>query len=686
MKKAIQTGRVTLGQKIIASILIMQMLVMTVLSVIVVMSVTDNVRTTAVNNMQTIVQERSQIINNYVQEAEVILSAYSKAGEILAVMQNPGNASATEKAQSYTEAFSADIDNLEGLYASEWDTHVLAHTNAGVVGITTRTGDSLKALQDTLLATDGVYNTGIIISPASGAQIVSMYMAVYDMAGNPAGLVGGGIFTTGLIEKLNSLSLNGMEHATYCMVNVKDRKYIFHDDPEKVATEAEETYIAELCTQYADVTEDSGSYIETKEDGQSCVHSYYYMADRGWLFMLTDSSDEIFASASAMRTRLILLCVLMLFVLGLISVVIIKRMMKPMKPIENGIMALQQLDLSENAEIEKHSVRGDELGNISRATGTLIHTLRKMVLTLTDCCRMLEQKAGKLHSSATELVEDLTDNVATTQQLSASMENTNTAITHIFEEIGIINDVVEQVLQGIHDSVGMSDHVLHSAQEMQTEADTAYQNGEQTLNTTKASVKEAIASLNSLSNINQLASEILNIANQTNLLSLNASIEAARAGEAGRGFAVVADEIGTLAETSKMTATNIQEICSEANNSIAAVNGCFQSIVGYMERDVVGQFREFADQSTDNRTVVDTIKTQLDSINLSVQQLQQSVSQIAEHIGDVGRITEQNQHAINGIVKKNENTALIADSIQGESEQNKNIAAQLDELVKQFKK
>lgn len=84
------------------------------------------------------------------------------------VLKNPENKSAIDAAQKYTESFSEDINNLEGLYTSEWNTHVLAHTNAGVVGITTREGDSLKALQDILIATDGVYNTGIIISPASG--------------------------------------------------------------------------------------------------------------------------------------------------------------------------------------------------------------------------------------------------------------------------------------------------------------------------------------------------------------------------------------------------------------------------------------------------------------------------------------------------------------------------------------
>lgn len=685
MKNKKQGKNMTLGQKIIVSILVMQMLVMIFLSVMVIIGVTDNVRSTAIDNMQTIVQERSQIVDNYVQESEMILSSYGKAGEILAVMKKPDDADATRAAQAYTEAFSADINNLEGLYASEWNTHVLVHTNKAVVGITTREGDSLKALQDAMLATDGVYNTGIIISPASGAQIVSMYMAIYDSDGQPAGLVGGGIFTTGLIEKLDNLSLNGMEHATYGMVNVKDGKYIFNADSEKIATETQESYLIDLCNKYADATEDASGYIEHKENGKSYFDSYYYMANRGWLFFITDDSDEIFASSISLKTQLVVLCTIILLMLTLISVFVIRKMMKPMKPIENGIVALQQFDISEKPEIEKHYSRGDELGSISRATGTLVQSLREIVITLKECCNTLDEKANSLHISATELVEDVTDNVASTQQLSASFENSTDAINHIYEEIGHINESVDTVLDAIQDSAVMSQNVMESAQDMESKAGKAYHRGEKALETTKNSVGEAIASLNSLSKINQLASEILNIANQTNLLSLNASIEAARAGEAGRGFAVVASEIGTLADTSKSTATDIQGICSEANDSIAAVNNCFNSIVKYMESEVVNQFKNFAAESVENKNVVETIRLQLNDISQSVEILKDSVQQISEHIGNMNNITRENQEAINSIMEKNESTAVVTDSIQAQSEQNKDIAKQLYYLIDKFR-
>lgn len=684
MKGKQKKRQISLGQKIIASMLAMQIVVMTILSVLVVYIITTDTRNSTINSMRTIVQERSQIIQNYVQEAEGTLTAYGRAGEILDIMQNPEDPEIVAAAQAYTEKFSSDVANLEGLYASEWNTHVLAHTNPQVVGITTREGDPLKALQDSMLAADGVYNTGIIISPASGQQIVSMYMAVYDEQGNPAGLVGGGIFSTGLIQILDNLTMDGMENATYCMVNVNNGQYIFHADEEKVATPAEETYIVELCEQLKGAGEDTSGYKEYTQNSEDYISTYYYMSDYGWLFMVSDNQSEIFASANKMTVTLIIFCVAALLVLIIISLLIVGQMLKPMKSIEGGLISLQHFDISDNKEIKKYCTRRDELGNIATATEVLIHSLQEITGTLKGCCNTLEDKADHLHKSSFELVEDVTDNVATTQQLSSALESTNDVVSSVNTEIRSINEVVNNILENISDSIHTSNSVIGSAQDMQVKADYAYRNGQDTLVQTKSSVQEAISSLSSLTKINELASEILNIAGQTNLLSLNASIEAARAGEAGRGFAVVAGEIGTLADTSRNTASSIQAICSETNDSIKVVNNCFNSIIAFIEEEVVDQFKDFAEKSTGYSVSVNEIKDQLDKVDEAVKQLETSVRQISDNVMDVNNITNENRSAIGVIVEKNESTALIAEQIQKQSEQNKELAQELDELIGKF--
>jgi methyl-accepting chemotaxis protein len=524
------------------------------------------------------------------------------------------------------------------------------------------------------------------MSPASGQQIVSLYKAVYDADVNPAGLVGGGVFTNGLIQILDNLSLKGMESAQYCMVNVKKGEYIFNADEEKKAQPVEETYITDLCSQLTDSKEDSSGYVEYKVDGKSQIAGYYYMADYGWLFMLSDDKSEVFSSTYSLRNTLIIFCIIAVVFLCVISYIIIRMMLKPMKSIDNSLVELKDLDITEKKEMSRYAGRHDEIGNISSATDSLVTSLRDITGTLQECCGILDGKADELHMSATRLVENVTDDVATTEELSAQLESTNDYMTAVSSEISNIDDAIDGIMEHVRGSVETSRGVMASAEMMRNKASDAYDNGQTTLVKTRSSVEEAIERLGSLNRINDLATEILGISSQTNLLSLNASIEAARAGEAGRGFAVVADEIGQLADNSKNTAAAIQSLCTEADDSIKVVNECFENILNFIATDVVEQFKDFAGRSSEYSEEVDTIRTRLMNINDNISALEESVKGITERIKSVNDITNDNRQAINVIVDKNESTSGIAGEIQHQSEQNKEMAARLDELLRQFKK
>lgn len=677
----------SLGQKIIVFILIVQIIIMTILSVLLIRMISNDKKQTTTDNLKTIVEERSQIIQNYVAETEKTLTAFSRAGEVLELLKNPADEAAFQKAQKYTETFSGDVDNLDGLYVSEWNSHVLTHTNAAVVGITTREGDSLKSLQDSLTASkDRVYNTGILISPASGKQVVSLYKTVFDESGNAVGFVGGAVYTEGLINMLDSLSLNGMENAKYYMVHTMKEEYVFHPDEEKVAAPAEEAYIQDLCRSFAGKDSDESGFIEYQNGGEAYIMGYYYMAGYNWLFMLSDQQSEVFRSLRSLRTTLIVLCVAAVVLLCFVSYVLIQRMLHPMKEIDSSLIELKNLDISEKKTMQSYCARKDEIGNISSATESLAASLREITGTLQDCCYILDEKADELHNSSARLVEDVSDNMATTEEFSAQLENTNEMMVGVDEEIDRIDSVVDGIVDRIRISAQTSDDVLASASAMKKQATDAYKIGQETLGETRTSVDDAIERLSSLGKINDMASEILNISSQTNLLSLNAAIEAARAGEAGRGFAVVASEIGALAESSSETAVNIQTLCTEANKSIEIVNHCFEEILAFLADDMVVKFGEFAKQSSSYSGDVMEIKDSLAGVKEDVMVLENSVKEIANNVKNVKEITNENLIAVNGIVEKNESTSEIAGEIREQSEQNKELADRLDQILKRFGK
>lgn len=303
-------------------ILIIQLVIMIVLSVVITATITRTTKKNAIEHMQTITDERAHIILNYVENAEKTLTYYSKAEQVTNILSDPGNPEYVAKAQAFTEDYSKNIDNIEGLWIGTWETKCIAHTNPNTVGMVTRPKDTkakeLKELQDAMLeAGDGVYNIGMIISPATGKQIVSMYKAVYNENGSPIGFVGLGIYTDQLVNTLNSLSIKGIENSSYSMVNVNNGNYVFNDDAELIDKKADNSDIQELCKKYAGTKSAEDGDFEYKKSGEKYVSIYSYIPEYGWLLMLDDTRKEVYSLTYALRIYMIIFAIV---IIGLVLV------------------------------------------------------------------------------------------------------------------------------------------------------------------------------------------------------------------------------------------------------------------------------------------------------------------------------------------------------------------------------
>lgn len=303
-------------------VIIIQLIIMLGLSLFITKTVSSKTRDNAVDHMGAITDERAHIIDSYIEDAEKTLRAFSKAAQIKDLLEYENtmdlqetltSASPDQKAvqlqqvaQEYTEQFSKEIDNLEGLWVGTWKTFVLTHSNPDVVGITTRSDpDRLKELQNAMVGGDrGLYDAGIIISPASQKQCISMYIAIYDSKGEPVGLAGLGIFTSGLVQTLDNIPVRGIENSFYSMVNVSNNKYIFNKNADNIDIEATNPEILDLCKKFKGTDKAVTGEFEYKDGGKKYVSSYTYMPSHGWIVMIDDLKSEVFALTRTMRIYL----------------------------------------------------------------------------------------------------------------------------------------------------------------------------------------------------------------------------------------------------------------------------------------------------------------------------------------------------------------------------------------------
>ncbi len=650
-------------------------------------NMTIAMKNSAINNMQTSLEAQTRIIEQYVEQGESLMHSFAEAPVVTDLLKSADDVSLQKKAEDYTVRYYNQLNQWEGVYVGDWQTKVLTHPAEPVIGKVMREGDRLKELQDAMVGSDGVYNAGIIVSPASGELIMSMYSAVYDTDGTtPIGYVGGGIFASSLDETLSSLDTFGLETAKSYMINTKTKYHIFNEDTSLMATEIQDPMLLQVIDKIeANPDEVYGTVEYKNEAGVPCLGIYANLADRGWAVVLADTESEIYAVANRNKVILGVVCVIAYLLILALTATIVGINTKPLRQVERAISKLQKLDLQPSNDL-KHYIGGkSEVGIIATAVDSLRMTFMEIIGVLKNCVDSLEDSSGKMNQESSGLIENVKDYAVTTQRLASSITTTNAAIDLMEARMQKIVELISVIGEKVTEGHEKSGELMESAQNLQRRANHSLDNSKANIAQNQKKIEIAMENLQSLSQINQMATDILSITSQTNLLSLNAAIEAARAGEAGRGFAVVAEEIGTLADSSSKTATSIQEICSETNNNINAVQDCFGSVIGFLEKDVMEEFQKFSGTAQDYNQSVFAIQKTMEEVRTVMDEFVGEVDSIREQVEAIKTAARENESGVGGIMEKNEDTHSIAEDLSDILGVNRQNTGKIVEVVQNFK-
>jgi len=392
------------------------------------------------------------------------------------------------------------------------------------------------------------------------------------------------------------------------------------------------------------------------------------------------SADYINTIIKTSVIKQIVLAVIGILLLLVLLYIIIDRLLKPLKKVVNAANQVANGQLI-NVDLE---ITKDEIGNLSKSIQTMVSNLQHIILNIrntsdnvSSAANQLTINAAETYNSSTIIAQDMgqiTQNaeasMVMTEETAAAMEETATGIQQIADSA---NTAAESSISASQASERGNHVVQQVIAQMELINDSVEQIGT-TINGLHINTKK----------ISDIVNLITAIADQTNLLALNAAIEAARAGEHGKGFAVVADEVRRLAEQSSQSATEIYNLIStiqaDSNASITVMEKGKEDVKAGMEfTNEVGEiFKEILTSSEE-------VASQIREISAASQQISASSEEVAASVNNIKHSAEQSSEFSANVSNATQEQLTTMQEVKEASSSLGKTAEELQVLVAKFK-
>lgn len=392
---------------------------------------------------------------------------------------------------------------------------------------------------------------------------------------------------------------------------------------------------------------------------------------------------EIYASLNLI-TMIFTVAILVILVIAVIGCLLVSRGIA--KSIRNSMDVVKQISEGNlNVEIEQSMLdRKDEAGALSCNTQTLIDNLSAMIgkisnntMTLNASSEEMNAAAGQAGNAVGNINDDLhnmltgaVEQTGNAQNIKNSIHNMNIHLEKTLGEVDHLSDETKAMLDARNDVDKSLNQLDASNQDVMTEVENIQKQTQQN----NESVEKIIAAV----------SYISDIADQTTLLSLNASIEAARAGETGKGFAVVAEEIGKLANQSNEASTEISELVNLLSYNSSQTMDIMDSVQDAMN-DQTKKLVETANIFKQLQEHVSHVADGVDVIRDATVQLGKETDEIGKDIKNLSDIAQRNEDTVKGTISFSDEVLGTVNSVTEMSTEVSSSANDMAGVVSHFR-
>lgn len=523
----------------------------------------------------------------------------------------------------------------------------------------------------------------LIMVPFSERQIkneTKNYM--YDIAQSSCSILD--IMTStddaALKEHFQNVGVEGIS-SSYAYIVSSDGTMLYHPTAEKIGKSVENAVIKGVVSELKNGQKPENKVVTYDFNGVNKYAAYNISKDQSKIVVISADESEVLQPVNNMMKLAVFALIVVVVIVSAIGAVITEIALRPIIRVSQIVQKMADLDFSENENTEKMKKRKDETGVMTRSVALLREEL-------VDLLEGIQKQSVQLFKTSANLDGDSDETQKMVEQVDRAVGDIATGATSQAQETQNATENVIAMGNMIEDTNAEAERLNGNAQQMKDSSDQAMQilkELNEINDRTKQSIEEVYTQTNitneSVQKIKEATVLIASIAEETNLLSLNASIEAARAGEQGKGFAVVASQIQKLAEQSNESASQIDEITN------ALISDSTKSV------EIIAQVRDIMNEQSEKMEKTDSMFRQvntgvdhaMDSVNTITEKtelLNQSREKIIDVVQNLSAIAEENaassQETSASITQVNTVVTDISDNASGL----KDIAYHLENDVK----
>ena len=395
-------------------------------------------------------------------------------------------------------------------------------------------------------------------------------------------------------------------------------------------------------------------------------------------------------SAKSSRANLVITTAFIMVIIIIIAVVLCIELIviKPLKKIDKELGVIIDEINQDRGDLTKriNINRKDEIGKVATNINVFIEKLQTIMQKITSNSKQLDETVGNVVGKVNTANGSACDISAVMEELSATMEEVAATVKNIDENTAVANTKVDKMTVETGNVVDYSNEMNERAIKLQ---ETAQANKDETTKMVGSIIEELKNSMKEskkVEKISQLTSDILSISSQTNLLALNASIEAARAGEAGKGFAVVADEIRELAESSRNTANNIQEINEMVISAVEGLISSSNKIVDYVDETILPDYDDFVSSGKQYNDDSTHIKNIMDEFTGLSNDMQETIKSMVDAINGITKAVEESADGVTSAAMSVDSLVADMNDVNKEMDINQNVSDKLRKETECFVK